>query len=112
MELLQFKGCKQMIRGMIKEVKVKWFSTTRQMVICVPSGITEVERRAVQEDSAEHTGAKEVYPVDEPMAAAMGIGLDVHEPVGNMIVDIGGGTTEIAVISLSGIVYAICTLGW
>jgi len=94
-----------MMRGMIKKVKVKWYSTTRQIVVCVPSGITEVERRAVR-DSAEHAGAKEVYLVDEPMAAAIGIGLDVHEPVGNMIVDIGGGTTEIAVIALSGIVYA------
>jgi rod shape-determining protein MreB len=94
-----------MIRGMIKKVKVKWYSTTRQMVVCVPSGITEVERRAVK-DSAEHAGAKEVFLVDEPMAAAIGIGLNVLEPVGNMIVDIGGGTTEIAVIALAGIVYA------
>jgi rod shape-determining protein MreB len=103
--IADFEVAEQMIRGMIKKVKVKWFSTTRQMVICVPSGITEVERRAVR-DSAEHAGAKEVYLVDEPMAAAIGIGLDVHEPVGSMIVDIGGGTTEIAVIALSGIVYA------
>ncbi|MEX0648175.1 MAG: rod shape-determining protein [Balneolaceae bacterium] len=103
--IADFEVAEQMIRGMIKKVKVKWYSTTRQMVVCVPSGITEVERRAVR-DSAEHAGAKEVYLVDEPMAAAIGIGLDVHEPVGNMIVDIGGGTTEIAVIALSGIVYA------
>jgi rod shape-determining protein MreB len=103
--IADFEVAEHMIRGMIKKVKVKWFSSTRQMVICVPSGITEVERRAVR-DSAEHAGAREVYLVDEPMAAAIGIGLDVHEPVGNMIVDIGGGTTEIAVISLSGIVYA------
>lgn len=103
--IADFEVAEQMIRGMIKKVKMKWFSTTRQMVICVPSGITEVERRAVR-DSAEHAGAKEVYLVDEPMAAAIGIGLDVHEPVGSMIVDIGGGTTEIAVIALSGIVYA------
>ncbi|MCA1802479.1 MAG: rod shape-determining protein [Rhodothermaceae bacterium] len=103
--IADFEVAEQMIRGMIKKVKVKWYSTTRKMVVCVPSGITEVEKRAVR-DSAEHAGAKEVYLVDEPMAAAIGIGLDVHEPVGNMIVDIGGGTTEIAVIALSGIVYA------
>jgi rod shape-determining protein MreB len=73
------------------------------MVICVPSGITEVEKRAVR-DSAEHAGAKQVHLIAEPMAAAIGVGLDVHEPMGNMVVDIGGGTTEIAVIALSGIV--------
>ena len=103
--IADFEVAEQMIRGMIKKVQKKWYSTTRKMVVCVPSGITEVERRAVR-DSAEHAGAKAVYLVDEPMAAAIGIGLDVHEPVGNMIVDIGGGTTEIAVIALSGIVYA------
>jgi len=103
--IADFEVAEQMIRGMIKKVKMKWYSSTRQMVVCVPSGITEVERRAVR-DSAEHAGAKEVYLVDEPMAAAIGIGLNVHEPVGNMIVDVGGGTTEIAVIALSGIVYA------
>lgn len=103
--IADFEVAEQMIRGMIDKVKMKWYSSTRQMVVCVPSGITEVERRAVR-DSAEHAGAKEVYLVDEPMAAAIGIGLNVHEPIGNMIVDIGGGTTEIAVIALSGIVYA------
>ncbi len=103
--IADFEVAEHMIRGMIKKVKVKWYSSTRKMVVCVPSGITEVEKRAVR-DSAEHAGAKEVYLVDEPMAAAIGIGLDVHEPVGNMIVDIGGGTTEIAVIALSGIVYS------
>lgn len=103
--IADFEVAEHMIRGMIKKVKMKWYSSTRKMVICVPSGITEVERRAVK-DSAEHAGAKEVWLVDEPMAAAIGIGLDVHEPVGSMIVDIGGGTTEIAVIALSGIVYA------
>ncbi len=103
--IADFEVAEHMIRGMIKKVKVKWYSSTRKMVVCVPSGITEVEKRAVR-DSAEHAGAKEVHLVDEPMAAAIGIGLDVHEPVGNMIVDIGGGTTEIAVIALSGIVYS------
>lgn len=73
------------------------------MVICIPSGITEVEKRAVF-DSAEHVGSRETYLIHEPMAAALGIGLDVQGPVGNMIIDIGGGTTEIAVIALSGIV--------
>lgn len=103
--IADFEVAEQMIRGMIDKVKMKWYSSTRQMVVCVPSGITEVERRAVR-DSAEHAGAKSVFLVDEPMAAAIGIGLNVHEPIGNMIVDIGGGTTEIAVIALSGIVYA------
>ena len=103
--IADFEVAEQMVRGMIDKVKMKWYSSTRQMVVCVPSGITEVERRAVR-DSAEHAGAKEVHLVDEPMAAAIGIGLNVHEPIGNMIVDVGGGTTEIAVIALSGIVYA------
>lgn len=103
--IADFEVAEQMIRGMIDKVKMKWYSSTREMVVCVPSGITEVERRAVR-DSAEHAGAKEVHLVDEPMAAAIGIGLNVHEPIGNMIVDVGGGTTEIAVIALSGIVYA------
>lgn len=73
------------------------------MVICIPSSITEVEKRAVR-DSAEQAGAKEVYLIHEPMAAALGIGIDVEEPVGNMIIDIGGGTTGISVIALAGIV--------
>jgi rod shape-determining protein MreB len=73
------------------------------MVICIPSSITEVEKRAVR-DSAEQAGAKEVYMIHEPMAAALGIGIDVEEPTGNMVIDIGGGTTGISIISLSGIV--------
>jgi rod shape-determining protein MreB len=94
-----------MIRGMIKMINSgkKWFSPSLKMVICIPSGITEVEKRAVR-DSAEHAGAKEVYLIHEPMAAAIGMGIDVTEPVGNMIIDIGGGTSEIAVIALGGIV--------
>jgi len=94
-----------MIRGMIKMINPgrSLFNPTLRMVICIPSGITEVEKRAVR-DSAEHAGAKEVYLIHEPMAAALGIGIDVEEPMGNMIIDIGGGTSEIAVIALGGIV--------
>ena len=75
------------------------------MVVAVPSGITEVEKRAVK-DSATHAGAREVYLIEQPMASAIGVGLPVHEPAGNMIVDIGGGTCEIAIISLAGIVFS------
>lgn len=103
--IADFTVAEHMIRGMIKMIQHnrKFFSTSYRMVICIPSGITEVERRAVK-DSAEQAGAKEVHLIAEPMAAAIGIGLNVKEPTGNMIVDIGGGTTEIAVIALSGIV--------
>jgi rod shape-determining protein MreB len=94
-----------MIRGMIKMIPSKnhLFSPTLKMVVCIPSGSTEVEIRAVR-DSSEHAGGREVYMIYEPMAAAIGIGIDVEAPNGCMIVDIGGGTTEIAVISLGGIV--------
>ncbi len=94
-----------MIRGMVKMVssKRRWFSPSLRMVVCIPSGSTEVEIRAVR-DSSEHAGGRDVYMIYEPMAAALGIGLDVEAPDGNMIVDIGGGSTEIAVISLGGIV--------
>ncbi len=90
---------------MIKKINdtKRWFKPSLRMVICIPSGITEVEKRAVK-DSAEHAGGKEVCLIHEPMAAALGIGIDVEEPQGNMIIDIGGGTSEIAVISLGGIV--------
>jgi rod shape-determining protein MreB len=101
--IADFEVAEQLIRGLIQKVQSSWYTSIRRMVICVPSGITEVEKRAVR-DSAEHAGAKQVYLIDEPMAAAIGIGLNVEEPVGNMIVDVGGGTTEIAVIALSGIV--------
>ena len=104
--IADFNASEHMIREMIRNIpalKSKFFAPSLRMVICIPSGITEVEKRAVR-DSAEHAGAKEVYLIHEPMAAAIGIGVDVTEPKGNMIIDIGGGTTEIAVLALGGIV--------
>jgi rod shape-determining protein MreB len=101
--IADFKVAEEMIQGLLRKVKNNWLTSIRSMVVCVPSGITEVEKRAVR-DSAEHAGARKVNLVSEPMAAAIGIGLDIQEAVGNMVVDIGGGTTEIAVIALSGIV--------
>jgi rod shape-determining protein MreB len=104
--IADFNAAEQMIRGMIKVVNKNrggLFAPSLRVVICIPSGSTEVEIRAVR-DSAEHAGGRDVYMIFEPMAAALGIGLDVDAPNGNMIVDIGGGTTEIAVISLGGIV--------
>jgi rod shape-determining protein MreB len=103
--IADFQAAEHMIRGMIRMMNNKKgaFSPQLRMVICIPSGITEVEKRAVK-DSAERSGAKEVYMIHEPMAAAVGIGIDVTEPMGHMIIDIGGGTTEIAVIALGGIV--------
>lgn len=103
--IADFYACEQMIRGLIKMVNTRHrlFSPSLRMVIGVPSGSTEVELRAVR-DSAEHAGGRDVYLIFEPMAAAIGIGIDVEAPEGNMIVDIGGGSTEIAVISLGGIV--------
>jgi len=103
--IADFFAAEQMIRGMIKMIgsKNRWFSPSLRIVVCIPSGSTEVELRAVR-DSAEHAGGRDVYMIYEPMAAAIGIGIDVEAPEGNMIVDIGGGTTEIAVISLGGIV--------
>ena len=102
--IADFQAAENMIQGMIKMIgtKRRMFSHLK-MVICIPSGITEVEKRAVF-DSADHVDSKETYLIYEPMAAALGIGLDVEEPNGNMVIDIGGGTTEIAVIALSGIV--------
>lgn len=100
--IADFEIAEGMIRAFIKKVSPSAF-TSRRIVAAVPSGVTEVEKRAVR-DSAEHAGAKEVHLLPEPMAAAIGVGIDVEAPVGNMIIDIGGGTTEIAVIALSGIV--------
>ena len=103
--IADFTAAEQMIRGLIKMFnnKGRLFAPSLRIVICIPSGSTEVETRAIR-DSAEHAGGRDVYMIYEPMAAALGIGLDVEAPEGNMIVDIGGGTTEIAVISLGGIV--------
>ena len=103
--IADFNAAELMIRELIKLVypKKKLFPPSWRMMICIPSSITEVEKRAVR-DSAEQAGAKEVYLIHEPMAAALGIGIDVEEPVGNMIIDIGGGTTGITVIALAGIV--------
>jgi rod shape-determining protein MreB len=103
--IADFQAAEDMIKGMIKMINPgrRLFTPNLRMVICIPSGITEVEKRAVK-DSSEHAGAKEVYLIHEPMAAAIGIGIDVEEPMGNMIIDIGGGTSEIAVIALGGIV--------
>jgi rod shape-determining protein MreB len=102
--IADFQAAEALIQGLIAMIEDrKTFFTHLKMVICIPSGITEVEKRAVF-DSADHVDSKETYLIHEPMAAALGIGLDVEAPEGNMIIDIGGGTTEIAVIALSGIV--------
>lgn len=103
--IADFYATEQMIRGMIKMANCKnnFFMSSMRIVICIPSGSTEVEIRAVR-DSAEHAGGRDIYMIYEPMAAAIGIGLNVEVAEGNMIIDIGGGTTEIAVISLGGIV--------
>ena len=100
--IADFEICEMMLRYFIRRVHPHRFSKPR-MVICVPSGITGVEKRAVQE-AAEYAGARKAYIIEEPMAAAIGAGLPIHEPTGNMVIDIGGGTTEVAVISLGGIV--------
>ena len=102
--IADFNAAEMMIRGLIEKAnsRNRWFSPSMRMVVGIPSGSTEVEIRAVR-DSSEHAGGRDVYMLFEPMAAALGIGIDVVAPEGNMIVDIGGGTTEIAVISLGGI---------
>lgn len=103
--IADFKAAEEMIKYFIKSVKDKRSFAGPMIVVCVPSGSTPVERRAIQE-AAEGAGARDVYLIEEPMAAAIGAGLPVTEPTGSMIVDIGGGTTEVAVLSLGGIVYA------
>ncbi len=103
--IANFDITEAMLRYFTQKVHNRKTLVRPRMVICVPTGITQVEKRAVR-DSAENAGAREVYLIEEPMAAAIGVGLPIEEPGGSMIVDIGGGTTEVAVISLAGIVYA------
>jgi rod shape-determining protein MreB len=103
--IADFEVTEAMLRHFISKALNGRMRARPRVVIAVPSGITEVEKRAVQE-SATHAGAREVYLIEEPMAAAIGVGLPVQDPAGNMIIDIGGGTTEVAVISLSGIVFS------
>jgi len=103
--IADFEVTEAMLRHFITKVHNRRVRARPRVVIAVPSGITEVEKRAVRE-SATHAGAREVYLIEEPMAAAIGVGLPVQDPAGNMIIDIGGGTTEVALISLSGIVFS------
>lgn len=106
--IANFEVAEKMIEHFIKKVKSEtsfWRRARPKIVICVPSGATQVERRAIHQ-SAERAGGRRVYLIDEPMAAALGAGLPIHEPSGSMVVDIGGGTTEVAVLSLDGIVYS------
>jgi len=103
--IADFEITEAMLRYFIRKVQNNRIMVRPRIIISVPSGITEVEKRAVK-DSATHAGAHEVYLIEEPMAAAIGVGLPVQEPAGNMIVDIGGGTTEVALISLAGIVFS------
>ncbi len=103
--IADFEVTEAMLRYFIKKAQHHWVMARPRMVIAIPSGITEVEKRAVRE-SAERAGAGSIYLIEEPKAAAIGVGLPIQDPIGNMIIDIGGGTTEIAVISLGGIVFA------
>jgi len=103
--ITDFEITEALLRHFIRKVRRRRFQLRPRIVIAIPSGITEVERRAVKE-SAERAGAREVFLVEEPIAAAIGVGLPIQEPIGNMIIDIGGGTTEIAVISLAGLVFS------
>ncbi|WP_028659041.1 rod shape-determining protein [Nocardioides insulae] len=104
--IADFEACEQMLRYFIHQVHRRRYFAKPRLVICVPSGITTVEQRAVKE-AGYQAGARRVYIIEEPMAAAIGAGLPVHLPTGNMVVDVGGGTTEVAVISLGGIVTSI-----
>lgn len=101
--IADFEVTEKMLRYFIDKVHTGRFAARPRIVICVPSGITAVERRAVEE-AAYHAGARKAYTIEEPMAAAIGVGLPVHEPTGSMVIDVGGGTTEVAVISLGGVV--------
>jgi rod shape-determining protein MreB len=104
--IADFNITEEMIKYFIKKVhNISWFTPNPRIVICVPYGATQVERRAIRE-SAERAGAKQVFLIEEPMAAAIGAGLPVNEATGSMVIDVGGGTTEVGVISLGGIVYA------
>ena len=103
--IADFDITEAMLRYFIRKVHTNSFRVAPRVIIAIPSGITEVEKRAVKE-SATHAGAREVLTIEEPMAAAIGVGLPVDEPAANMIVDIGGGTTEIAIISLAGVVFS------
>jgi len=103
--IADFDITENMLRYFIKKVHHSRRLVRPRIVIAVPSGITEVERRAVK-DSALHAGAREVYMIEEPIAASIGVGLPIHEPFGNMVIDVGGGTTEMAVISLAGVVFS------
>jgi rod shape-determining protein MreB len=103
--IADFEITEAMLRYFIKKVHHRHVLVRPRIVIAIPSGITEVEKRAVK-DSAERAGSREVFLIEEPIAAAIGVGLPIQEPIGNMIIDIGGGTTEIAVISLAGVVFS------
>jgi len=103
--IADFEITEAMLRYFIRKVHNRKALVRPRIVVAIPSGITEVEKRAVK-DSAEHAGAREVYLIEEPMAAAIGVGLPVQEAAGNMVVDIGGGTSEVAIISLAGIVFS------
>ncbi len=103
--IADFEVAEEMIKYFIRKVHNRRSFASPQIIVCVPSGATPVERRAIQE-SAESAGARRVFLIEEPMAAAIGAGLPVTEPTGSMVVDVGGGTTEVAVLSLGGVVYA------